>query len=151
MTASTSRDIPESSLIFGYGPMLLLPILAVMAWSANGWWGALFVSAGQLWAAVLLIFIAGVRRGLSFGTAGGPRPVQLVTMLWLFVMGLAGVMLPWLAAFCALIVGYGSVAILDPKAAKRDEVPRHFAKLRPPQMAVAILGLAGLLARSLTL
>ena len=37
------------------------------------------------------------------------------------------------------------------KAAARGEVPRHFARLRPPQMAVAMLGLAGLLLRALTL
>lgn len=148
---SPSRAIPESSLVLGYGPMLLLPILAVMSWGAHGWWSALFVGAGQLWAAVLLIFIAGVRRGLSFTTEGGSRPIQLATMMWLFLMGLAGLALPWIAGFCALVIGYGSVAILDPKAAKRGEVPRHFARLRPPQMAVAILGLAGLLLRALTL
>ena len=148
---SSSRDIPESSLILGYAPMILLPLIAVMAWGAAGWWGALFVSAGQLWAAILLVFIAGVRRGLSFDTPGGPQAVQLATMLWLFACGVAGLVLPWLSAFCVLIVGFGSVAILDPKAARRGEAPRHFARLRPPQMAVAIAGLAGLLARGLTL
>ncbi|WP_156680529.1 DUF3429 family protein [Sphingomonas profundi] len=148
---SSSRAIPESSIVLGFGPMLVLPVLAVLAWSTGGWWGAFFVGIGQLWAGVLLIFIAGVRRGLSFGMADGPRPLQLATMMWLFVLGLAGVALPWLAGFCALLIGYGSVAILDPRAAKRGEVPAHFARLRPPQMAVAILGLTGLLLRALTL
>jgi hypothetical protein len=65
-------------------------------------------------------------------------------MGWLFLLGLAGLLLPTAAAFLALIVGYGSVALLDPRAAAREEVPAHFARLRPPQVAVAILGLAGL-------
>lgn len=145
------RRIPESSIVLGYAPMILLPILAIPAWGSQGVWGAFFVTAGQLWAAVLLIFLAGVRRGLSFGTEDGPRPIQLATMLWLFALGVGGLALPWIAAFCALVVGYGSVAILDPKAAARGEVPRHFAKLRPPQMAVALVGLTALLLRALTL
>ncbi len=146
-----SRAIPPSSLILGYAPMLVLPILAIPAWGSSGAWAAFFVTAGQLWASVLLVFIAGVRRGLSFSMAEGPRPIQLATMLWLFLLGVAGIALPWLAAFCALIVGFGSVIILDPRAARRGEVPRHFAKLRPPQMAVALVGLAALLGRALTL
>ena len=49
-------------------------------------------------------------------------------------------------AFAALVVGYGSIALLDPPAARRDEVPAFFARLRPPQMAVALAGLVALLA-----
>ncbi|TVV70491.1 DUF3429 domain-containing protein [Sphingomonas solaris] len=148
---SRTRPIPPSSLVLGYGPMLLLPVLAIAGWSANGWWAALIVSAGQLWAAALLIFMAGVRRGYGFSIENGARPFLLVSMLWLFVLGMIGLIAPWLVAFCALFVGYGSVALLDPKAAARGELPRHFAKLRPPQMAVAMVGITALLLRALTL
>ncbi len=146
-----SRIIPPSSLVLGYGPVMLLLVLVIAAWGTTGIWSAFFVSAGQLWASALLLFLAGVRRGYSFAMEGGPRPIQLFTMAWLFVLGLAGVTLPWLPAFCALVVGFGSILILDPRAAARAEVPAHFARLRPPQMAVALLGLTGLLLRALTL
>jgi hypothetical protein len=52
--------------------------------------------------------------------------------------------LPTSVAFFPLIVGYGSVALLDPPAARRGEVPAHFARLRPPQMLVAMSGLVAL-------
>lgn len=145
-----SRQIPASSLVLGYGPMLLLPVLAIAGWIAGGWWSALIVSAGQLWAGALLIFIAGVRRGYAFSIEGGTRPFLIAAMLWLFVLAIVGLVAPWGVGFCALFVGYGSVALLDPKAATRGELPRHFAKLRPPQMAVAMLGITALLLRALT-
>ena len=109
------------------------------------------VAAGQIWGAAILLFLAGVTRGLSFFTAGGPRPIQLATMGWLFLLGLAGLMLPPLYALAALIVGYGSVALLDPPAARRGEAPAHFARLRPPQMLVAIAGLVALALRLILL
>ncbi len=145
-----SRKIPESSIVLGYGPMLLLPVVAIAAWSANGWWSAVLLSAGQLWAAVLLIFIAGVRRGFSFAMEDGPRPAQLAAMMLFFILGVIGLVAPWTWAFPALVIGYGSVAILDPKAAARGEAPKHFARLRPPQMAVALVGLTALFLRALT-
>jgi hypothetical protein len=43
------------------------------------------------------------------------------------------------AALVLLTTGYASVAILDPIAARRGEVPAHFARLRPPQMTAAIM------------
>lgn len=145
----TRAPIPPSSLILGFGPMLPLPLLGIAAWSTNGWLAALLVSVGQLWAGALLVFIAGVRRGLGLA-ADDARPHQLATMLGLFVLGLAGLAAPWVYGFGALLIGYAAVAILDPRAAKRGEAPRHFARLRPAQMAIALVGLATLMARSLS-
>ena len=146
----TRAPIPPSSLILGFGPMLLLPLLGIAAWSVSGWFAALLVSAGQLWAGALLIFIAGVRRGLGLA-ADDSRPRVLLVMLALFLLGLAGIAMPWAAAFPALGLGFAAVAWLDPRAARAGEAPRHFARLRPPQMAIAIVGQAALLARALTL
>jgi hypothetical protein len=137
-------------MILGFGPMLLLPLLGIAAWSMSGWLAALLVSAGQLWASVLLIFIAGVRRGLGLA-ADDASPHQLATMMALFILGVAGIAAPWTYAFGVLALGYTAVAILDPRAAKRGEVPRHFARLRPPQMVIALVGLAILFARAMTL
>jgi hypothetical protein len=67
-------------------------------------------------------------------------------MAWLFALGVAALLLAARFAFAALVVGYGSIALLDPPAARRDEVPAFFARLRPPQMAVALAGLVALLA-----
>ena len=139
--------IPPLSLLFGYGPVLLLPLLALLGYLlplTSAW---IPVAAAQLWGAVILIFLAGVRRGLSFFTADGPRPIQIVTMVWLFLLGLAGLALPPQFAFPALTVGYGSVALLDPPAARRGEVPQHFARLRPPQMGIAIVSFVALMVR----
>lgn len=146
----TRAPIPPSSLILGFGPMLPLPLLGIAAWSTTGWLAALLVSTGQLWASAILIFIAGVRRGLGLA-AEDARPHQLATMLGLFLLGLAGLATPWVYAFGALALGYAAIAILDPRAARQGEVPRHFARLRPPQMVIALVGLAILFGRAISL
>ena len=102
-----ARDprIPLLSILFGFGPALLLPLLAAAAWAlpAYAFWA---VGLAQLWGSAILIFLAGVRRGLSFFTGGGERPVQIATMIWLFLLGLAGLALPPQLAFAAQLVGY---------------------------------------------
>jgi len=138
---------PLLSLILGYGPMAAFPLLALAAWLAPPPWPAIAIAAGQGWGAVLLIFLGGVRRGLSFFTDGGPRPAQIATMLWLFVLGCASLLVVPQVAFALLVVGYGSIALLAPPAAQRGEVPAFFARLRPPQMGVALVGLIALLVR----
>lgn len=141
------RRIPPLSLILGYGPMAAFPLLALAAWLAPPPWPAIAVAIGQGWGAALLIFLAGVRRGLSFFTEGGPRPAQIATMLWLFVLGCAALVTAPLLAFPLLVIGYSSIALLDPPAARRGETPAFFIRLRPPQMGVALVGLVALLVR----
>ena len=92
-----------------------------------------------IWGGGILAFLAGVRRGLSFRTPGGEAFAQIATMLWLFMLAVAALASPWLvSAATMLLVGYISVAILDPRAAARQEVPLFFARLRPLQMMVPI-------------
>ena len=136
-----ARRIPPLSLLLGYGPMALFPLLGLATWFAPPWPAFLAAQASQAWAGVMLVFLAGVRRGLSFFTDGGPRPAQIATMLWLFLAGCATLTLPLPWALVLAIVGLGSVAVLDPRAARRGEAPAFFAQLRPPQMAVAVIGL----------
>jgi hypothetical protein len=139
--------IPPLSLILGYGPMAIFPILGLAAWLMPAPWPAIALAAGQGWGAALLIFLAGVRRGLSFFTQGGPRPAQIATMFWLFLLGCAALLTAPIIAYPLLVIGYGSIALLDPPAAQRGEAPAFFAQLRPPQMAVALIGLIALLVR----
>ena len=69
--------------------------------------------------------------------------------MWRYGCGLLALAV-WLpAAFALLIAGYLGVALFDPWAARHGEAPRYFARLRPPQMAVALAGLAILLLRAL--
>ena len=71
-------------------------------------------------------------------------------MLWLFVLGAAALLSPWPEAALVLeFLGYATMAVLDPASARRDEVPRYFARLRPLQMLVPLACLAGLLLRLL--
>lgn len=139
-----ARKIPPLSLLLGYGPMALFPLLALVAWLAPPFTALLATQAAQAWGGVLLVFLAGVRRGLSFFTDGGPRPIQIVTMFWLFLLGLAALVAPAFVAFPLLLIGFGSIALLDPRAAQRGEAPEFFAKLRPPQMLVTLIGLAAI-------
>ena len=140
--------IPRLSLLLGFGPMLLFPALALVAW---GWpeWRWLALAAGQVWASALLVFIAGVRRGLSFFTEGGPRPAQIAATLWLFAAGLTTLLAPLPWSHLVPLAGFASLAASDPPAARRGEVPAFFARLRPAQSAIACAGLAGLLAVAL--
>ena len=54
--------VPANSLLLGYGPMLPLVIGGAGAWLLPPFWSALAVRAVVFWAALILVFIAGVRR-----------------------------------------------------------------------------------------
>ena len=133
----TPRSTPLLSVILGYGPVALILLLAIIAWAGFAW----AVPLAQVWAAAILIFIAGVARGLSFFTEGGPRFSQLAVMMGRFLCGLLALILPPLWAFPVLALGYLSALLYDPHAARHGEAPRFFAALRPPQMIVALTGL----------
>ena len=99
--------------------------------------------AVRLWGAALLLFFAGVRRGLSFRTEGGATRAQLAVFAWLFAAGLAALLLPLQGALWLLTAGFVSLGALDPWAARRGEAPLWFAGLRAAQMPVAVVGLVG--------
>jgi hypothetical protein len=142
--------VPLLSLILGYGPMAPIALAGGFSWFVNGIGLGALVAGTIIWSSALLIFLAGVRRGLSFFTKGGPQPAQIGTMFWLFVLGLVALILPYVGlSLVLLIIGYGSIVILDPPAAARGEAPTFFRRLRPPQMALALIGLIALLVRLL--
>jgi hypothetical protein len=137
-----TASIPPLSLFFGYGAMMPLAVAAVVVWLVPLQWAWPIAQAGVIWAGAVLAFLAGVRRGLSFHTAGGPTRTQLRTMLWLFGLAVFGLLSSWpVISILLLLIGYGSIAVLDPIAASQDEVPSFFARLRPPQMLLPVISL----------
>lgn len=140
----TSARIPLLSVFLGFGPALVMLLIGAAAWLVPFGYSFVLIDLGRCWAAAILLFLAGVRRGLSFFTDGGPRAAQIATTMWLFLVGLAGILLPPALALVGEAIGFVSVALLDPLATRRGEVPAHFATLRPPQMALLAVGVAAL-------
>ena len=146
ITVEERSAVPLDGLVLGYGPMLPFPAAVLALLLAPAPWAAAALALVVLWGAAILMFLGGVRRGLSFRTPGGPRASQLAMMLWLFLAGLGAMVAPAAWALALLLAGYASLMVLDPVAARREEAPLYFARLRPPQMAVASVSLAALLA-----
>jgi hypothetical protein len=149
ITVSERPAVPWLAVLFGYGPMLPLLAGAAGAWWWRGETGATIEGVTILWGAAILLFLSGVRRGLSFRTEGGETLAQVATMLALFGLGFLALLAQAFGyrvpALVLLILGFAAIAVLDPIAAARGEAPLFFARLRPLQMPLAILGLAGLL------
>ncbi|GJD45759.1 hypothetical protein AFCDBAGC_3636 [Methylobacterium cerastii] len=150
LTAHESRETPWLSVVLGFGPMLPLVAGAAAAWWMRGQpLDYLVALVTILYGAAILLFLAGVRRGVSFRTEGGPTVVQIATMFGLFALGLSAlvtvVMGKAIPALALLIVGYAAIAVLDPIAARTGEAPLFFARLRPLQMPIAVVSLAALL------
>ena len=59
------------------------------------------------------------------------------------IAGLALVMSRAAISVALLAAGYALAALLDRRAALAGNAPRHFARLRPPQMLLGCAGLAG--------
>jgi hypothetical protein len=140
-------EIPSLSILFGWGPMVPFVLGAVAVWVMHP--NMLAVRLTVLWGGAILVFLAGVRRGLSFRTPNSPRWQQIATMIWLFCLGVCALATsdqPSLA-IPLLFSGFTSVALLDPIAAERGEVPLFFARLRPLQMLVPIISLCAIAAR----
>jgi uncharacterized membrane protein len=147
-----AAPIPRNSLIFGYGPMLPLAAAAFGAWLLPPPWPAIATDLAILWGALILAFVAGVRRGFGFGVERVALSTAIGAMLAYFVPAGVALMLFWaklpVLALALLAMGYALVAALDRHAARRGDAPAHFARLRPPQMGIAVLALAGLIAHA---
>lgn len=142
--------IPTSSLILGYGPVLALPVAALFVYFGPGLRPQVVLWLAIWWAASILTFLAGVKRGLTFCTDAPPRKRDLAVTIWLFALGAGAVAAALgtgrpLLPLTMLILGYATVAIVDPIAARVGLAPAYFERLRPPQMGIALLGLIALL------
>lgn len=137
---------PLLGLLLGYAAMVPIALGALGVLGLQHPYDVVALDFAATWASAVLIFLAGVRRGLSFRTPGGETTAQIVTMFWLFCLGVAalyGLMLLFFAtALVILLLGYLTLAVFDPIAARRGEAPPFFARLRPMQMVVPLLSLA---------
>ena len=131
------RHLGPLGVILGYGPILPMVAAAILAWLAVTPWSALAVTLARLWGAAILAFVAGVRRGTSFYTPGGPAMAELAAALGFFAIAFGALLLPIGAAQLLLAVGYAAIALVDGRAAGEGYVPRYFAVLRPTQMLLA--------------
>ncbi|WP_241126927.1 DUF3429 family protein [Novosphingobium terrae] len=108
-----------------------------------------------IWAALILSFVGGVRRGFGFGQPKASTRIEILTMiLYVSIAGLALIcawagLNGWAAALLA--AGFAFVAKLDANAALQGHAPAHFGQLRPPQMAIAVISLVALFLRLATL
>ena len=149
-TVTEHPQVPWLSVVLGYGPMFPLVAGAAGSWLTSGAFRHLLATLTVLWASSILAFLSGVRRGLSFRTEGGPTVAQIVTMFCLFVLALLAFSAERFGlsaiALALLLMGYLALLVADPIAARRGEAPEFFARLRPPQLTIAVLSLAALLA-----
>ncbi|MFP4518443.1 MAG: DUF3429 domain-containing protein [Oceanicaulis sp.] len=142
---SERRETPKLSRMLGYAAMAPLAGAAGLVWLAPES-AALIRALAIVWGALILVFLAGVRRGVGFRTEHSPATSQLVIMGWLFALGLAALLAPWPAASLGfLAAGYATLLFADPPAALAGRLPLFMARLRPPQMTIAVIALAVLL------
>ena len=140
---SEPAKTPPMGLAFAYLAMVPLVLGTLALWFAPEAQSFLALNLTLFWGAAIVIFLSGVRRGVSFRTPGGPTFAQIAMMLWLFVAGFVSLIATiWaypLTATLIEIAGFASLAVLDPIAAKRAEAPLFFERLRPAQMAIPII------------
>lgn len=153
MSLPPRTTIPLDSVIFGYGPMLPFAAGAIGSWATPALQGAA-IGLTIIWGALILSFVGGVRRGFGFGEPSASTRVEIATMaVYVSIAGLA-LICGWLGspawATGLLAAGFAMVAVLDSMAARAGNAPAHFARLRGPQMAVAVVSLLILLARIVT-
>lgn len=146
MTDPRDPRPPLASLVFGYGAMVPLVLAAVGAWTLPRDWPVAMVDRAIIWAALVLAFVGGVRRGFGFAAPVARTRAEVVAGVTYFV--LAGLALlakafAWLA-LGPLAIGFVLVALLDRRAALRGLAPAHFAQLRPPQMLLGAAAIAAL-------
>jgi hypothetical protein len=150
ITVNERESVPLSSVMLAYGPIGLMAAGAIGALWYTGELRVEIIRLTILWSATILAFLAGVRRGLSFRTEGGPAPVQMATMLCFFVLALGALVSVSfghaIVASSALLFGFLIATIVDPIAAKAGQAPLFFLKLRPGQMVLGTAAMALLLA-----
>ena len=144
MIESDDTHAPLTSVIFAFGPMLPLVVAGAGVWMLPGLWPLLLIQLAATWAAVILAFIGGVRRGFGFGERRASTVAEIVAAALYILLAFAGLLAPRPSvALSVLIVGYVMAALLDRRAALAGNAPLHFSRLRPPQLLLGAAGLAG--------
>ncbi len=151
MSQPQSSRIPADSLVFGFGPMVPLVAAGIGAWALPPPWPDLAIRLAVVWAALILSFIGGVRRGFGFARAEASTAAELLAAIAYVTLAGTALIAPRTSqALMVLAVGYLLAALLDRRAALRGDAPRHFARLRPPQLLIGAAGLGACLAKALS-
>lgn len=135
--------IPTDAKLLGFGPMLPLLAAGIAVWVLPGGWPILAVQLTIIWAALLLAFLGGVRRGFGFAAAPADRIVEITAAAAYLGIALLALLVPRASIALALLAaGFALAALLDRRAARSGNAPAWFAKLRPPQLLLGCAGLA---------
>lgn len=138
------RDPPPDGVLLAYGPMLPLVIAGIAVWVLPRLWPLVAIRLSIVWAALLLAFIGGVRRGFGFARPGASKVAEIAAASACLVIALLALVSPDpLLSLGVLAAGFLLMALLDRRAALRGDAPRWFARLRPPQLLFGAAGLAG--------
>lgn len=150
ITVTERPEIPVGSLVLGYGPASVIALNALAVWLAPAAIRPALAQLTIVWAAAILVFLGGVRRGLSFRTEGGPTTSELVATFVYFGLGFCALLLLLLGQVAPsvglLFVGYAAAIVAEPRAARAGHAPLFFERLRPTQMLIAAVGLGVLFA-----
>lgn len=146
-----STAVPLDSLVFGYGPMIPFVAAVAGAWLLDAPWPGMAIVLAIIWGALILSFVAGVRRGYGFGSRVASTRAEIVSMIAYFVPAGLSLVIVSLGhpapALWVLVVGFALVILLDRRAARNGDAPAYFSRLRPPQMSIAIISLIALAIR----
>ena len=135
--------IPRNAIVLGFGPMLPLLAAGLGVWLLPGGWPILAIQLAIVWAALILAFIGGVRRGFGFAREEASTPVAIAAAGSYLAVALLALVVPRATmALMLLIVGYAVAALFDRRAALAGNAPAFFATLRPPQLLAGAAGMA---------
>lgn len=135
--------IPPDAKLLGFGPMLPLLMAGVAVWFLPGGWPVLAIQLAIIWAALLLAFIGGVRRGFGFAAPPASRTAEVASAAAYLTIALLALLVPRASIALALLAaGFALAALLDRRAARSGNAPAWFARLRPPQLLMGAAGLA---------
>ena len=134
--------IPLDGLILGWGAMIPFAVIAAAVWLGPPDWRDGLRLAAQIWGVALMLFLSGVRRGLSFRTPGGPGRAQWAAFALLFWGGFGTMFLPVDWGLAVIAVAFALLSVEDTRAARAGAAPLYFARLRPGQMAFAAVAVA---------
>lgn len=137
--------VPANSAVLGYGPMLPLVVAAVAVWVGSAYLAEVALRLAIIWAALLLTFVGGVRRGFGFALDRASMRSEISSSISYFTIAGLALVSPFPDLALALLAfGCLLVAWLDRRAAIAGNAPLHFARLRPPQMLIGAVSLAAI-------
>jgi hypothetical protein len=133
--------------LLAWGAVLPLLAGAVLAWIAAGNLRTAAMSVTLIWGGAMLVFQAGVRRGLVLAEGGRSTLPALILMLWVFGLAIGSmVSLDPVISLALLIAGYVSLAVI---ARGETAAGRAVVGHRPSQMLLAVASLGAVAARLL--